>query len=171
MRETAMFLIPPLMVGFLTLASSVSGSECKPEPTPAIQAGSVMQAPAVAKATPANPVVAPAAARPCESVTAAPVATPVPAEAGMRVYLDPESGTIGGVPPAGVEEVAVQPGLEEQPVETVLPDGSVMLDLKGHGQEYFIMQLDANGNRVTRCVQEDPKAALKTVPTPKPEDR
>jgi hypothetical protein len=86
----------------------------------------------------------------------------------MRAYLDPESGgVIVGVPAPGeaIEPAQAAPELQEE----VLPDGSVMLDLKGTGQEYMILQIDLAGERSVRCVQ-DPKPALETpAPAAKPE--
>lgn len=113
------------------------------------------------------------APKPADSAVAGPqaacsqAAATTPAEAGMRAYIDPETGTIGGMPPAEALPASPQP----EPVfeQVVLPDGSVMVDLKGAGQEYFILQLDANGNRVVRCVQ-DPKTATAPV-APKREER
>jgi len=114
---------------------------------------------------------APAAEAACApSATAAPTAAlPAPAEAGMRAYLDPETGVIGGLPatlePAGTEGVqAIEPVLREE----VLPDGSVMMDLQGTMQEYFLIQLDADGNRVVRCVQDPAKALATPVPAALP---
>jgi hypothetical protein len=99
------------------------------------------------------------AANPAPAATAA--TTPAPAQAGMRAYLDPETGLIGGmgpVDPAEVQDVQAAPVLREE----VLPDGSVMLDLQGTMQDYYIMQLDADGNRVVRCVQDAAKALAET---------
>ena len=96
-----------------------------------------------------------------------------PAEAGMRAFLDPESGTLG-VPPAQPLFAAsdkTAPSSSEQPVQIVLPDGSVMMDLKGTCQEYVVMQLDANGRLSTRCVQDPAAAAALPNPTPQPQDR
>jgi len=57
----------------------------------------------------------------------------------------PRPATIGGpgaLPPLTEEEAKLLlPEIQEEPVETVLRDGSVMVDLKGHGQEYFILQV------------------------------
>ncbi len=92
----------------------------------------------------------------------------------MRAYLDPETGVIGSpgpLPPLTPEEAKLlQPTVQEEPVQTILPDGSVMLDLKGRGQEFYILQLDANGKPVARCV-EDPKTALQSPPAAQPGDR
>jgi hypothetical protein len=91
-----------------------------------------------------------------------------PAAAGMRVFLDPETGELGPVP-AGMDvalDAKAQAGTElSEPVETVLPDGSVMMELNGHGQEYFVLDIGPDGQRSARCVQ-DPKAALQAPAAP-----
>jgi hypothetical protein len=147
MKGTAFVLLARLLsVGILCLASVATGAEPQ-KPAP--------------RASEAAPAVAPAP----------PATTATP---GMRAYLDPESGTIGGMPPAPLapeEETAVlELQDEEQPVETVLPDGSVMVDLKGHGQEYFILQIDASGRRVVRCVHAA-SVGKDIAATPQPVDR
>jgi hypothetical protein len=89
-----------------------------------------------------------------------------PGTGGMVAYIDPESGELGGMPPEPLGEDG-KPGEEPVLEPVTLPDGSLMLDLKGTGQEYFVLQRDAAGRPVVRCVQ-DPK----TVRTPpQPEDR
>jgi hypothetical protein len=92
---------------------------------------------------------------------------------GMRIFIDPETGQIGVpsvLPALTPEELAeIQP--LQPPVETVMPDGSVMLELNGNCQDYFTIQMDPNGQPVTRCVQ-DPKTVLETTPAaPQREDR
>ena len=63
------------------------------------------------------------------------------------------------------------PGFADLRVLTVLPDGSEMLELNGTIEDYTIIQLDANGQKVVRCV-EDPKAAAQPLPpAPQREDR
>jgi hypothetical protein len=94
----------------------------------------------------------------------------VPPQQNLRAFIDPETGLIG--PPAGQpmpEETVSKPAAEA--VLTVLPDGSEMLELNGTIEDYMIIQLDADGQKTFRCV-EDPKAVLQ-VPPPKPqrEDR
>jgi hypothetical protein len=70
----------------------------------------------------------------------------VPAsDGGMRAYIDPETGTIGSMPPSGDLPGSTQSEPEPTFEQVVLPDGSVMVDLKGAGQEYYILELDANG--------------------------
>ena len=92
---------------------------------------------------------------------------------GMRAYIDPETGQIGvpSVLPALTPEENAELQALQPPVETVLPDGSVMLELNGNCQDYFMIELDANGQKVTRCVQ-DSKAVVQTPPpAPQREDR
>lgn len=87
------------------------------------------------------------------------------AAAGMRAYIDPETGQLGtpaSLPPLSTEEKALlEPA--QAPREVVLPDGSVMLELNGTGQEFTVMHLDAAGNRTVQCVQ-DPAAVASTAP-------
>jgi len=129
------------------------------------------ESPAAGLKAPQPEPTAPQAQVPADPHAACSHAPTVPAapaaESGLRAYIDPETGTIGGMPPAAETPAQADPVFEE----VVLPDGSVMVDLKGTGQEFFILQLDANGNRAVRCVQ-DPKAATSASPVaPKREDR
>jgi hypothetical protein len=167
MRGSAILLrIGFLATGILGTTSIAWGCGKQPAATE-----SACSTPSVTVTTPvgSTPVFHPTA-------TTAVAATPsaAPAEPGMRAYLDPETGLIGGpgaLPPPSPEEAqALVPELQAEPVETVLPDGSVMLELNGRGLEYFVLQLDADGNPVVRCVQ-DPKTALRTAPSPMPEER
>lgn len=86
--------------------------------------------------------------------------------AGMRAYIDPETGQLGtpaSLPPLSIEEKALlEPA--QTPREVVLPDGSVMLELNGTGQEFTVMHLDAAGNRTVQCVQTAPTAVASTAP-------
>ena len=161
-----LFRIGLLAAGVLGMTSIAWG--CDERPTASGSTCSASKVAATAPATPA-PTVPQAATSTSTTTTGA-----APAAAGMRAYIDPETGVLGGpgaLPPLTEEEMKLlEPEVQEEPVETVLPDGSVILDLKGHGQEYFILQLDANAQRVVRCV-EDPKTALQSVPKTQPEDR
>jgi len=149
----------PLLIGTSIVALSLVSMAWAESPT------------AVAKAPKPEPT-APQANVPADPHAACSHTVTVPAvpvaDAGMRASIDPETGMIGGMPPA-----AETPAQQADPVfePVVLPDGSVMVDLKGTGQEYFILELDANGNQVVRCIQ-DPKTATSAAPvTPKREDR
>ena len=99
-----------------------------------------------------------------------------PATAGMRIYRDPETGELTSTPSAAdaaaaAKDAELGDATMSEPVQTVLPDGSVMLELNGHGQEYFMMQKDKDGNLVTRCVQDPKAAAAAPVAPAKPEDK
>ena len=106
----------------------------------------------------------------------APVAVSTPAtttgQAGMRAYIDPETGALGVPSPLPQLPPEEQPGAEPVLHEEVLPDGSVMIDLKGTGVDYMVMRIDPKtGKRTTRCV-DDPKQALQApASAPQPEDR
>jgi hypothetical protein len=96
--------------------------------------------------------------------TAGASVAPTAGEAGMRAYLDPESGgVLVGMPSpeaGAVQAAQATPELQQE----VLPDGSVMMHLQGTGQEYLVLEIDAKGERTVRCVQ-DPKQALATPST------
>jgi hypothetical protein len=100
--------------------------------------------------------------------------TPVAGEAGMRIFKDPETGEIG---PPTAENAAIlardaQPEVDVRNLPQIpLPNGGYELLIDGKIEDAMIMQIDAKGNRVVRCVN-DPKAALKQVPqAPAREDR
>ena len=98
-------------------------------------------------------------------VQVAAVVTAKPMEAGMRAYLNPETGTIGA--PAPGQNIPPSSATTDEPTlhEVTLPDGSVMVDLQGTLQDYMILQIDAKGRKVMRCVP-DPTEALKSTPAP-----
>lgn len=87
-----------------------------------------------------------------------PSATPsAPAQAGMRAVIDPETGTISGNVPLPELSEADKAALEPQatPEKILLPDGSIMIDLKGTMQEYYVMQIDPKtGKRSEACVTD-----------------
>ena len=107
--------------------------------------------------SPAAPAVPVSTVVPSTKVAAAHHATssarPVPPiQAGMRAYLDPETGTLGA--PAPGQMIPPNSATTDAPTlhEVTLPDGSVMVDLQGTLQDYMILQLDKQGHRVMRCV-------------------
>ena len=113
----------------------------------------------------------PAAPAPQSPAVATTPAAP-PGQAGLRAYIDPETGQLGVPSPLPALPPEEKPGAEPVLHEEVLPDGSVMIDLKGTGVDYMVMQIDPKtGRRTTRCV-DDPKQALQApVSTPEPADR
>lgn len=121
---------------------------------------------------PAQPAPVATPASPPSPVSAAPGQDASAVAPGLRAFIDPETGTLG--PPVEMPALAPADGVTPpaaQAVLTVLPDGSEMLELNGTIEDYTIIQLDANGRQVVRCV-EDPKAAAQTLPpAPQREDR
>jgi hypothetical protein len=104
--------------------------------------------------------------------TSAPAASP--GEAGMRIFLDEETGQITSTP--SPEQAASLAGsiesLPESLPERVNADGSVGVDLQGYFQEYAVVQLDANGHRVVECVPNPQEALRKGLrPAVEKEDR
>lgn len=100
--------------------------------------------------TPEAPAVA--APAPLAAAPAAP-AEFAPGEAGMRVYLDPEGGMMHVAPETEVLPMAVSPVRPERLPEVTLADGSVMVDLQGRFEEFTVMSIDANGQKVVTCVE------------------
>jgi hypothetical protein len=115
---------------------------------------------------------APRAAHPAHA-RVAPAPKAGPGQAGMRAFLDPETGTIGGPPSAALGAVGAEMAgqVVEETAEVVkLPNGGEML--VNPPVDYVIMQIDAKGHRVMRCVS-DPKQAKASgaAPATKPEER
>ncbi|OGF11206.1 MAG: hypothetical protein A2W00_10135 [Candidatus Eisenbacteria bacterium RBG_16_71_46] len=169
-----------LLAGALVAVAGIAWAGLRPQ-APEAGSSATGTTPAVALVAPeaAAPAVTPAPAntpksRPARQVAAAAPAAvapaPVAGEAGMRIFLDPETGAIGP-PPVGSLSPAPEGAIEEPSAnlrEQMLPDGSVMIDLQGQFQEYTIIQLDANGRRIVRCAT-DPAAAMRPAPAPAPQ--
>ena len=135
--------------------------------------------PRSADAIAATPTPQLAAVVPSPTRTAAtkPTATPevasAPADAGMRIYQDPETGTIGP-PPAGAEPVGginLLNDSDEGLVQVRLADGSYMVDLQGRFQEYYVVQMTPSGKRVVKCVQNPTQVPATNAVVPQPEER
>ena len=90
-----------------------------------------------------------------------------PGQAGMRAYIDPETGTFG--PPTAEQaalagqDIIVDSG--EGLVEERMPNGAVKIDLQGQFQDYVVVRLDASGHRIVSCVK-NPKLTLPNGPAP-----
>jgi hypothetical protein len=115
-----------------------------------------------------QPAAPAATTQPVAPATAA--KAPAPAlEAGMRAFIEPETGQLGT--PAEMPVVTEDATkVAQEPVLVHMPDGSDMLELNGAFADYAIIKLDANGKKVVSCV-EDPKAAQQAPPAPQREDR
>ena len=152
-----------------------------PKKEPAAKPAKVSSKASSARATAVAPAKATAKVKPTSAAKAAPVAAApkaAAATAGMRVYLDPETGTLGGIP-AGATTDAIDLSAEEvgEPVLTVLPDGSLMVDLNGTCQEFATIHRAPDGRIHMRCAQgprpsaKNAKVTPVTRATPQPEDR
>lgn len=141
----------PLLLGTLLVLAAVAWS-ARTAPHARAIAPSQSTAPA-AQSSAAAPLLATTA--PATRAAQRPLAPVAPGRAGMRAYIDPETGKLGAPPTEGAglpgSDVIIDSGLGL--VQQVLPNGSVMVDLKGQFQDYAIMEIDASGHRVVRCVQ------------------
>ena len=106
-------------------------------------------------------------------------AVPAPAQTGMVVTVDPETGQLS-MPTA--EElatlgVAQDPSLDESDaglVQVTHPNGAVSIDLQGRFQEYSVVRIAPNGRKVLECVPTRRDAArlmLTPVNAPALEDK
>ncbi len=158
----------PVILGTLLVLTAVAWS-ARPASHARAAAPARIASPAVPATQPvaATPVLA--AKTPAPAIERAPAVSPqaAPGQAGMRAYIDPETGMLG--PPTADQaalagqDVIIDSG--EGLVEERLPNGAVKMDLQGQFQEYAIMQLDANGHLVMRCIP-NPKVALQNGVAP-----
>lgn len=161
------------VLGALTLAASAAwacdatksanATACAPKAATAVTA---------AKSAPAKPAriasstkkSVPATARKSAPVTATKKGAPI--EAGMRAYIDPETGTFTSLPEVSAIGTDGIPGdVAVVLVETPLPGRGYTIDLQGTLQDYSILHIDAKGNRHQSCTK-DPRTALKCVHAP-----
>lgn len=164
----------PILVGALLVLAVVAAGARSHSTTRAV-APKAGPAPAVERVSPAH-VAAVATSSPVATAAAAPATKAVaPGEAGMRAYIDPETGRIGMAPsPASVPDDAF-PILTDSGdglVNETLPDGSHRIDLQGRFQDYAVIRIGADGQRIISCVK-NPKLVEREAPasTPQPEER
>jgi hypothetical protein len=124
--------------------------------------------PAIAAATRQPSAHVPAAAK-----STAPVVQRQPGTAGMRAYIDPETGTFGAPSPEVLRAEAANRDLQavEETAHVVkLANGAEMLI--GGPPDYVVAQRDANGKLVIRTVT-DPRQARAggAVPATQPVER
>lgn len=89
---------------------------------------------------------------------------PLP-QSGLRAFIDPETGVLGAPSTQQLEALEAQAEINEsfEGLEKVTQaDGSVMVDLQGRFQEFYMVKLDAKGRRTTVCGR-DPRALLDPV--------
>ena len=88
--------------------------------------------------------------------------------AGLRAYMDPETGSMTTVQPVGMEPVEIDPNNDSDVglQQVQLPAGrGVMIDLQGRYQEYMVVRLDACGHRVFNC-EKNPAILKAMMSTP-----
>jgi hypothetical protein len=118
-------------------------------------------APVAAPAAVASAPAAPAGYRALPGIT-----QPAPVVAGLMAFLDPETGQLTG-PVSGFtvpEDVARMFALPVELTPVTLPNGSVMLDLQGTLQDYYVLTIDPMGRRTIRCVQNPRQAQAPAAP-------
>lgn len=176
MKGTAIRLLLLLVVlavaaTFVRGAGHRADAGTTPRPAEAI-AATPAPAPQLATVVP-SPVRTTAAHPTLTKPTATPEVASAPGEAGMRIYMDPETGTYGPLPAGAEPVVSINPlnDSDEGLVRVQLPDGSLMVDLQGRFQEYFVVQMTPSGKRVVKCVQDPKQVPATSAVVPQPEER
>ena len=148
--------------------ASAAGSCCASKAaTTACAQPSAKTAIAPAKAAVAAPAaVAAAPAAPAGYRALPGITQPAPVVAGLMAFIDPETGQLTGpingfTVPDDVARMFAAP-VELTPV--TLPNGSVMLDLQGTMQDYYVLTIDPMGRRTIRCVQNPRQAQAPALP-------
>ena len=113
------------------------------------------------KATPKAKVASPAAKPATETAAGT---------SGMVIALDPESGTLGMPNTTQMQELKAQMSLDETShssagvTTTVMPDGSLRLNLNDTYRDYAIVNIGTNGKRIIGCAS-NPNAVEQPAPT------
>jgi len=161
-----MRLSTPLFA-LVLLAGTATATALAPQVAPraakAVRAKPVMACAAKAHTVAAAPVTH-RARRAHRSVVARTVAAPAPAQAGMVISLDPETGLLGMPSPEQMQAL----GLDQSPayddsdvglVEVHHPNGTVSVDLQGRFQEYSVVRITPDGKKIMACVPTRAQAA------------
>jgi hypothetical protein len=162
---------PRLLLGAFLMVAIALGTRAIPRSHAVV--AKPAQPVAIASLAPAAPVApAPVPAKHPAPARIASIAPP--ATAGMRAYIDPETGRLGPRP-QGFEDGAALPDLNDSGegfVEVPGPNGSWMIDLQGRFQDYAVMTIGPDGRLVMSCVR-NPKLLLQNGPAaqPQPEER
>jgi len=132
--------------------------------TPAAKVAAGARAPA------ASPVASLAGASAPVATTAFPslpnFAQPAPIVAGLWAFIDPETGQLGG-PISNLQvpdDIARAYGAQVELTPVTMPNGSVMVDLQGTLQDYYVLTIDPLGRRSIRCVQDARHAHAPAAP-------
>jgi len=115
-------------------------------------------------------VVAPKAraVKPAAKSVAKPAVENNSVASGMVIAIDPESGTLGMPSAIQMQQLHAQMSLDETSrtgaTQTVLPDGSIRLDLNGSFADYATIQIAPSGKRIFGC-STNPNALEQPAPT------
>ena len=180
-RVTPLRLTALIALGAMwTLAASASACDYSKSKTASAHSCCASKAATTACAQPsAKTAIAPATAAVAApaAVAAAPAAPagyralpgitqPAPVVAGLMAFLDPETGQLTG-PISGFvvpDDVARMFALPADLTPVTMPNGSVMLDLQGTLQDYYVLSIDPMGRRTIRCVQNPRQAQAPSLP-------
>jgi hypothetical protein len=162
------------------LAGTVSAAALAPQVASRAPKSRVAKAaPVVARRTVTAPVVAAApvahrAHRTHRAPATQPIAAPAPAAAqgGMIISIDPETGQVGMPTPEQMEAFSADPAFDDSDaglVEVHHPNGTVSVDLQGRFQEYAVIRIAPDGQKVFGCVPTRAQAKqLLTIPANTP---
>jgi hypothetical protein len=170
-----LLIVLGVLVVFATIASLMHQRPGPVAARPAAPTAAIVTVPAqVAVHATAADTHPPAARVSAASKPAAPaVQQRLPGTAGLRAYIDPETGTFGAPSPEVLRAEAANRNLqavEETAQVVVLPSGAEML--VGGPPDYVVAQRDANGKLVIRTVTDPRQArASGAVPATRPVER
>lgn len=105
-----------------------------------------------------------AAAQVFEPMPAPGPAVQTPGEAGLKAYVDPETGTLTSTPPRSATPLAAAEVVRPDHLpEIQLEDGSYMVRLDERFEESVVMTIDASGRKVMTCTQHPGAAHVHAV--------
>jgi hypothetical protein len=160
------------------LGGTVSAAALTPAVAPRVSKSRPAKAtPVVAHHAKAASTVATATVKHTRRATAAkPIAAPAPApaQAGMIIAVDPETGQFSMPSAEQLEALGVSrdPALDDSDeglIQVHHPNGMVSVDLQGRFQEYSVLRIAPDGTRVMACVPTRAQAAhVLTIPPSTP---
>ena len=159
------FLLTATLLLTIAVVWSASSAPTRRKAPSTVTTSALVSRPAAKQVATKPATHAIAAKRAAPKATASSVAPVAAGTAGLKIYLDPETGQLGGPGNGAALANDIDPlndsvdGL----VEVRMPDGSYMLDMKGRFAEYAVIQTDASGKRVFRCVRSRAEL-MKPVP-------
>lgn len=170
----SLLIVLGVLVVFATIATLMHQRPGPVADRAAAPAAAITAAPAPA-VVPATSAAArqPSAHVPAAAEPTAPAVQRLPGSAGMRAYIDPETGTFGAPNPDVLRAEAAnrnQQAVEDTAQVVKLANGAEMLI--GGPPDYVVARRDANGKLVIRTVTDPRQArASGAVPATQPVER